>query len=317
MSGNAIWMKEVKHFGVMVHYLSHTQPRSGEHEQDFNRMIDKFDMETFMEQFNHSGADWLIFTLGQNTGYYCSYNKYLESIAPGCCSRRDLALELAVRVKESGNKFIAYLPTEVDANVEKLREAFGWDLHPSDKSEFMKKYMIFVKEYSDKFGRLADGWWFDGCYNAAEKSFLRTREWDNTRFDRDLWFAAVRSGNSEAAISMCPGANSMNYVFDTEDFLAGEADFGKYPPEELPTGMQPHVLFWLDCSWGHWDAPGEIVPPKVSEDELYEYIVACKMRGAAATINIGIYEDGSMAEKSVEMLHRVSKRLDERKEIFE
>ena len=181
----------------------------------------------------------------------------------------------------------------------------------------MQKYMMFVKEYSDKFGRLADGWWFDGCYNAAEKSFLRTREWDNTRFERDLWFAAVRSGNPEAAISMCPGANSMKYVFDTEDFLAGEVDFGKYPPEELPAGMQPHALFWLDCSWGHWDAPGEIVPPKVSEDELYEYIVACKMRGAAVTINIGIYEDGSMAEKSVEMLHRVSKRLDERKEIFE
>lgn len=110
---------------------------------------------------------------------------------------------------------------------------------------------------------------------------------------------------------MCPGANSMKYVFDMEDFLAGEADFGKLPNEELPAGMQPHALFWLDCAWGHWDAPGEIVPPKVSLEELFDYIVSCKQKGVAVTINIGIYEDGSMAEQSVEMLHQVSNLLDE------
>lgn len=311
MSGQAHWMKEAKHFGVMVHYISKTQPRSGEHEQDFNRMIDGFNLDKFMNQLKYTGADWLIFTLGQNTGYYCSYNRYLEGIAPGFCSRRDLGLEIAVRVKEADMKFIAYLPAEVDGN-EKLRGPFGWDLHPSDKSEFMIRYMAFVKDYAVKFGHLLDGWWFDGCYNTSEKKFTRTKGWDNSRFDRDLWFTNARSGNPKAAISMNPGANNMEYVFDIEDYLAGEALFGIYPPEHLPNGMQPHVLFWMDCKWGHyWHGPGEIEVPKVSEEELYEFIAACKQMGAAATINIGIYEDGSLAEESVEMLHSVSKRLDE------
>lgn len=311
MSGNAAWMKDANHFGVMVHYLSHTQPRSGEHEADFNRMVDRFNMPKFMEQIKYTGADWLIFTLGQNTGYYCSYNKFLESIVPGSCSKRDLGLEVAARVKEAGMRFIAYLPTELDASVDRMREAFGWDAHPSDKSEFMGKYMEFVREYANKFGSLIDGWWYDGCYNADEKDFVRTKGWNNARFDQELWFAASRAGNPEAAIAMCSGANGLKYVFETEDYLAGEASFGTYPPAVLPGGMQPHALFWIDCAWGHWEAPGEIVQPKVTEDELYEFILSCKQTGAAVTINIGIYEDGSLAEKSVEMLHRVAKRLDD------
>lgn len=308
--GEIQWMQE-KRYGVMVHYLSCIQPRREEDRlSDWNDMVDAFDVKRFVDDLERMGAGWVIFPFGQNTGYYCSPNSVLERMAPGSCSKRDLMYELGLELKKRGIRLIAYLPSEMDGNTKELREAFGWDLDLKDKSVFQKRYEEVIREWAVKMGTLLDGWWYDGCYNSEEKDFLRTYGWSNERFDYAEWKAVSCAGNPDAVIAMCPGAEAMRYAFQEQDYLAGEANTLNHKPDgPLIDGMQWHCLVWLDCKWGHWEKAGEIENPRFTDEELDQFYQNCKKEKGAVTWNIGIYQDGRLAEKTVEQILRLKNRL--------
>ena len=157
---------------------------------------------------------------------------------------------------------------------------------------------------------MLDGWWFDGCYNSVEKDFLRTHGWSNERFDYGEWKAAACAGNPDAVIAMCPGAEAMGYAFREQDYLAGEASTLNHKPDgPLIEGMQWHCLIWLDCRWGHWKQVGEIEAPRFTDEELMDFYQGCMENGGAVTWNVGIYQDGQMAEKTVEQIIRLKLRF--------
>jgi len=305
------WMQEGP-FGLMVHWLSHTQPRHGKGIADWDDKVNAFDLERFWSDVRKTGARWLIFPFGQNTGLYCSPNAYLDEAFPGLCSRRDLFREIATRAKADGMAVIGYLPSEADAQPEETRRFWGWDLHPRDKSHFQEKYLRFVRAYAEAMGGLLDGWWFDGCYNAIEKSFLRTRTWHNGRIDYPRWQAACRAGNPDAVIAMCRGANDPGYVFAQQDFLAGECnDLTALRCEgPLRDGLQWHALLWIDCFWMHEKSPGEIEPPRFTLDELHGFVQGVHDHGGGVTLNIGIYEDGSLADASLAQVAALRERME-------
>ncbi|MBM3477564.1 MAG: hypothetical protein FJX75_30210, partial [Armatimonadetes bacterium] len=91
----AAWLAEGS-YGLMVHYLISPPGDTPEaRTAEFDRIVNGFDLDAFIEQFESTGADWLIFTIGQNTGYYCSPNEWLDARLPGHTSRRDLILQIA------------------------------------------------------------------------------------------------------------------------------------------------------------------------------------------------------------------------------
>lgn len=292
-------------YGIMVHFLSHIRAKEGEKKLSPNEMADNFDVVKFVDEAEEMGAGWVIFPIGQNTGIYWSENPFLEERMPGCCTKRDLIMELADELAARNIRLIAYLPTEMDAQGDKMREAFAWDLS-ADKQEYMRRYIPVVRYYAEKFGERVSGWWFDGCYNAIEKSFLRTHDWSNERFDKELWFEAAKAGNKDAVIAMCTGSNHMRCVFwDDEEYLPGEAsDLTHYPWDYDSEEKQWHVLTWLDCFWMCLEG-NEMPDPKYSDKELFSYVKACLEKKGAVTLNIGIYEDGSLAEKTKKQLSRM------------
>ena len=76
-------------------------PEKGPYIRDLNRAVDAFDLDRFLQDFQRTGADWLIFTIGQNTSYYASPNATLDRLAgPGHCSQRDLVFEIAQRLRK-------------------------------------------------------------------------------------------------------------------------------------------------------------------------------------------------------------------------
>lgn len=312
--GEIKWMQE-KSYGVMVHYLSNIQPRIEEERvSDWNAMVDLFDVKHFADDIERMGAGWAIFPFGQNSGHYCSPNAMLESMVPGSCSKRDLMYELAVELKDRGIRLIAYLPSEADGNTEEFRNKMGWDLDLVDKSFFQECYEKVIREWAIHMGMLLDGWWFDGCYNSEEKDFTRTQGWSNARFNYSEWKAAACAGNPSAVIAMCPGAEAMQYVFQEQDYLAGEANTLNHKPEgALIDGMQWHCLPWLDCKWGHWEKAGEIEKPRFTDEELWEFYKSCQENQGVVTWNIGIYQNGLLAEKTVEQMIRLKERWQKEK----
>ncbi len=307
--GAVQWMQE-KGYGIMVHYLSNIMPENGKGFKDWNEMTDAFPVEKFVNEVERMGAGWVIFPFGQNTGKYCSCNSILEKAVPGCCSKRDLMWELAMQLKRRDIRLIAYLPSEMDSNTKELREKMGWDIDLKDKTVFQIKYQEVIREWAERFGTLLSGWWFDGCYNSLEKDFLRTQGWSNERFNYKEWKKAACAGNPDAVIAMCPGAEKMQYAFREQDYLAGEANSLNHRPDDaLIDGMQWHCLVWLDCKWGHWDKAGKIEKPRFTDKELYDFYEGCRKVKGAVTWNIGIYQDGKLAEDTVEQIVRLKKEF--------
>ena len=109
----AAWMAQGG-FGLMTHYL--VSPKGStpqEKTADLNRIVDGFDVDQYMRQFDESGADWLIFTLGQGTGYLSSRNEFIDRLEAGFSPHRDLIPEIGRQLHQRGKRLIIYLPGRI------------------------------------------------------------------------------------------------------------------------------------------------------------------------------------------------------------
>lgn len=93
---NTDWFRDAG-FGIMVHYLKPViVPEGGA--KEWNDAVNSFDVEKFASQAKDADVGFVMFTLGQNSGYYCSPNATFDSIVgvnPGdLCSKRDLPKDL-------------------------------------------------------------------------------------------------------------------------------------------------------------------------------------------------------------------------------
>src|SRR5438128_2102026 len=78
----AEWMQEAK-WGVMIHYLADWQTRTSNLQisvEQWNRMVDEFDVEKMAKQLESVGASYYLISIGQNSGYYLSPNKAYDRI---------------------------------------------------------------------------------------------------------------------------------------------------------------------------------------------------------------------------------------------
>jgi hypothetical protein len=336
------WMRQGR-YGLMVHWLApgpHAlRAQRGPHLSDLNAAVDAFDVERFVGDVRRTGAAWLIFTIGQNTGYYAAPNHVLDELAgPGHAPRRDLVREIAERCRRACRKFIAYLPVEVQGQDEAIRRAFGWtDAEGTDQAEFQRRYAAFIRDYALGLGDLVDGWWFDGAY-----------EWPvfhNSHLDVASILAVARAGNPEAAVafndgSFCvgkatPAVAGQDYLAgETEALIGGKVRLGRHPDAPLldpathdpqpPPGCLWHALVPIDCNWAHgnpWTAAqhlpltpvapvgGEMEPPLYSVADLETLVRDFKAAGGAVTFNVGIFQEGGLGEATVAQLAELTGRL--------
>lgn len=308
----AHWLAEGR-FGIMVHYLisppgDSTEARAGA----FNETVNGFNLDAFMAQVGATGADWLIFTIGQNTGYYCSPNAYLDERAPGHTSQRDLLLEIARACEARGIRLIAYLPSETSGQSEEIQRALAWD--PADQSEFQRRYTRFVAEYGARLGELMDGWWFDGCYT-----------WDvfpNSTYDWPLWFEAARQGNPDRVVCFNDGAfciGNIAPVTPLEDYHAGEVHFlwdGKtaidherppvtwMPEGPFIEGVRTHALLPIYSTF-------EGGRPYIYSDwQLFKWVDDFRAAGGAVTLNLPIDDTGHILDEAVAQLMRLREHIE-------
>lgn len=317
-SGRAEWMSG--RWGIMVHWIAPgPAPEIGIRVRDLQTAVNRFNLPRFVEDLRESGASWVIFTLGQNTGVYVGRNEYLtQNGLSGLQSDRDLALELATAVKVAGLRFIAYLPAEVGGS-RQVQTLFKWDA-PA-KQEFEEAYLPFVKAYSDHLGASCDGWFFDGCYDSKVYPWS-ARNWHN-------WAQAARSGNPGRALAFNDGSFLSRKLAPTsaeQDFLSGEcgkiidgrASLGRdssqwFQPAQAMvanTNCLHHVLTPIDCNgkWSH-EAPGPMPPPTYEDGQLFAFVRNWLEVGAAVTLNVGIYQEGHLATSTIAQLARLKAAL--------
>lgn len=294
-------------WGLFFHYLAAPPSTSGGSEvtaDDWNHRINAFDVERLADLAASIGAGYVGFTIGQNSGHYCSPNSAYDrivGITPSKCSRRDLIADLAAALKKRKLGFIAYLPTGAPEFDPVAREKLHWRPFGGRMAEFQILWNQIIREWSLRWGDLVDGWWMDGAYEA--ELMYRQPESPNG----DDFAAALRASNPRRIIAWNPGVKIPILVNDPhEDYTAGETNQPQLIdcPGRWLDGKQFHVLSFLGKFWGAGI-------PRFSDQDAIDYTLSITHYGGVMTWDVPINLDSSIPEPFIRQLAVLGKAMDE------
>ena len=303
----AQWMQEAR-WGLMTHYLSDWMVRNEKMEsmtvERWNELVDKFDVEALANQIESVGAKYYIFTIGQNSGYFCSPNSVydqLTGIAPSHCSNRDLIKDIATALKARGIRFIAYLPAGAPASDRQARESLKWQSGADPNIEFQKNWEQVIAHWSKQWGTLVDGWWFDGVY------------WQNVMYRNEKapnfksFAAAARAGNPNSAVAFNPGVIYRTLsVTPYEDYTAGEINMPEMMSYRTQNGLaddsQLQILTYAGQGWGSGD-------PRYSADEIIFFSKRVIDNFGAFTWDVPTNSKGQIDELFINLFKTVGAEL--------
>jgi hypothetical protein len=79
-------------------------------------------------------------------------------------------------------------------------------------------------------------------------------------------------------------------------------------PENGPgAGLRYHALLLMEPYWVQQRV--DMPRPQFTAQRLGDYVSQCKANGGAVTINLGIYQDGSVDPRAVDVLKEVRQRI--------
>lgn len=253
-NSNTDWFQEAG-FGIMVHYLKEAIiPEGGS--EDWNNTVNSFNAENFARQVNEAGAGFVMFTLGQNSGYYCSPNDAFNKaigLKPGeLCSKRDLPKDLIGALSKYKIPLILYLPSNPPINnkyvSEKLRYSFQKDSATSQFNQPILENMI--EEWSLRYGDGVKGWWFDGLYSWND---IRSTRMDMTlQHNISTHTLAAKSGNKNSIVTYNSGFGKIHGNTPYDDYTSGEkSTIDEYPTNRwAEEGIQWFLFTYLGEKWG-------------------------------------------------------------------
>jgi hypothetical protein len=248
------WFKDAG-FGIMVHFLKPAIVPEGD-AKDWNEAVNSFNVEHFAGQANEAGVGFVMFTLGQNSGFYCSPNAVLDKklgIKPGdLCSVRDLPMDLMHALKKYKISLILYLPSNPPINNKLVSEKFDYTFKKDSATSQYNQPILedMIREWSLRYGTGIKGWWFDGLYS-----------WNNirsTRMDMSLnhnissHTLAAKAGNKNSIVTYNYGFGEIQVNTPYCDYSSGE----KRTIDEIPSnrwvkdGVQWFLFTYLGEKWG-------------------------------------------------------------------
>ena len=303
---NTDWFRDAG-FGIMVHYLSSNivQDRGS---KEWNDAVDSFDTDDFASKANEAGAGFVMFTLGQNSGYYCSPNATFDSIvgtAPGdLCSKRDLPMDLMKSLDKYNIPLILYLPSNPPVSnklvTEKFRYSYGKDSATSQYNQPLLEKMI--REWSIRYGTGVKGWWFDGLY--------RWNDIKSTRMDMSLKYnisthtLAAKAGNKASIVTYNYGFGAIQVNTPYCDYSSGE----KMTIDEFPASrwVEPGVQWFLFTYLGEkWGGHGS----QFKTEELVEKAKKIVQNEGVLCLEVVVNQNGVILPHHLEQIKAVGKSL--------
>jgi len=296
-SGVTDWFHSAK-YGIFVHYLFSSQT-------DFA----SFDAQAFASGVNEAGAKYVIVTLGQNSGWFCSPNETYENIigaAQGTwCSTRDIPMEAADALAQYGIKLMLYLPSQgPSAAGDYIPLALGATQRHDETNWYINKayaqrWSQVIREWAVHYGDKVAGWWFDGFYENTGYAG------EMAAYVSALYKNACRAGNINSIVAFNQGV--MNGLIKPAtavcDYTAGEENtFEFFPSARVYAGAQWHILSYLGSWWGAPDL-------KYESGYLAQYTAKVIQAGGVVTFDIHINADGSFARAQTDELALVKKTV--------
>ncbi|HCE44039.1 MAG TPA: hypothetical protein DET40_10870 [Lentisphaeria bacterium] len=321
MNRNIESLKNSK-WGVFSHYLASPASSSGGSEmtvEQWNRLIDGFDVGGLAAQLAEIGAGYFFITLGQNTGFYLSPNSTYDDIVgrrPSRCSQRDLVSDLYDALSPKGIKLLTYLPANAPIfdrqALKSLKFSPPWkDRDPMwcglkvgdleaipgvdpRMSEFQLHWEAIVREWSLRWGTKVLGWWIDGCYHVD----LMYDFPDAPNFAS--FKAALKAGNPDALVAFAVRCGTME-TGSHSDFTAGEMNYflpvpGKHAKiGDVVDGALYHILTFLGQYWGAGN-------PRFSAEFAKSWMKEITGRGGLVTWDVPPMQNGLISDEFMAIL---------------
>ena len=174
---------------------------------------------------------------------------------------------------------------------------------PEVQQAFIANYTDILTEMGMRYKDKIAGYWFDTMISIF-------KDFPQLPFE-DL-YNATKVGNKDRII--CHNAWIWPDVSPWQDYWPGEVQHPVAPPENgfMKNGPSPdlpyQVLLTMEKhSWGA--RRSGIIDPKFTSEELASYIKACMENGGAVTINMSIYQDGTVGDKALQVMRGVKERI--------
>lgn len=315
MRQSADWFKDAG-YGLMFQWTNRATPKIGNTIKDWNEKINDFDIEAFVDMVQNSGAAYVIWSITWGQQYISAPIKSLDELIEGRTTKRDLLGEMVNRLHEKNIKVIFYYHYGYDCYHSKdsawLQAAGGYQ---TDKTELYQNISTIISEVGNRYGDKLDGWFFDGGRRYYDSHFDESSAGILSAPFKKISQAA-RSGNEQRILAY----NSWIMPIETEfqDFYAGEGhrQFNNLEDGVFPNGkykgLIAHTCFPLEKRWGHIDWNIAISSPKYSLDQLTERIHHAQKNRYPLSINLEMYEDGSVSPESLELLKAIRKEIREK-----
>jgi len=250
---NTDWFRDAG-FGVMLHYLKPAiVPDGGAYE--WNEAVNSFNAEKFASQLNDAGAGFVMFTLGQNSGFYCSpnaaYDKILGTKPGELCSTRDLPMDLITELNKYDIPLILYLPGNPPVRNELVSEKFHYPLKDTATSQYNQAILeSMIREWSLRYGSGVKGWWFDGLYQ--HNNIRGTRMDMSLKHNISTHTLAAKAGNKKSIVTYNYGFGDIQVNTPYCDYSSGEKrTIDEFPSERwVADGVQWFLFTYLGEKWG-------------------------------------------------------------------
>lgn len=287
-------------YGLMFHWTAQSKPRNGTAKAYADAVRD-FPVDSFLKMVRDTGAGHVLFTLNHAVPHCPAPIRAWEAYHPGLTTSRDLIGELADGLDRSGVRFLLYINSPRFA---KITDEPGTFSSSVNAKRYVNMHREILDEIGRRYGRKLDGYWFDSWYQAFE-------HYPDIR--QDLIFQACKIGN--------PGRiTAFNFWIlpictPWQEYWAAEIGSPGVPPKSrfiergAGAGLQSHALLYLDAPWVHSKPDAAMESPRFSAGTLATYIQDCMAHQGVVTVNLGIYQDGSIGTESAALMAEVRKRI--------
>ncbi len=286
-----------KKWGLSITY---SYPRVHIEGVSWNDTVKMFDVKKFARQLSEMGVGYILWAALHNSEHMNVPNATYEKIAgtkPGeITSTRDIILELYEELSKYDIDLYLYFPANGPRVESEVTRKLGFFYDYAEvftlegnkplpegrlSDEYTARWSSVLHEIAERYKGKVKGYWIDNCSVLLGFNQHKMKP----------FFDAVKTADPNAIITFNKGvAPALRKWYEKEDYTAGEFNEFEYIPEgRFTEGLQNHIFGPMGSKWGKADA-------RYSREYMLDYIRKVNKAGAAVTVNVKIYADGSLEE---------------------